>query len=61
MFQSTEQALAVAYWMFEHQPGPKSSTAMLIDGLRERFERCIIEHMTSGFSPQELHSKEVKT
>ncbi|MCF3994451.1 hypothetical protein L2E47_32725, partial [Pseudomonas aeruginosa] len=25
MFQSTEQALAVAYWMFEHQPGPKSS------------------------------------
>ncbi len=30
MFQSTEQALAVAYWMFEHQPGPKSSTAMVM-------------------------------
>ena len=45
MFQSTEQALAVAYWMFEHQPGPKSSTAMVIDGLRERFDRSFIEQL----------------
>ncbi|MHA5694100.1 hypothetical protein ACVSMO_28830, partial [Pseudomonas aeruginosa] len=53
MFQSTEQALAVAYWMFEHQPGPKSSTAMVIDGLRERFDRSFIEHLPSGLSPHE--------
>ena len=59
MFQSTEQALAVAYWMFEHQPGPKSSTAMVIDGLRERFDRSFIEHLPSGLSPHEWQAQAV--
>lgn len=61
MFQSTEQALAVAYWMFEHQPGPKSSTAMVIDGLRERFDRSFIEHLPSGLSPHEWQAQAVMT
>ena len=61
MFQSTEQALAVAYWMFEHQPGPKSSTAMVIDGLRERFDRSFIEHLPSGLSLHEWQAQAVMT
>ena len=54
MFQSTEQALAVAYWMFEHQPGPKSSTAMVIDGLRDTLKRRHIERLQRGECTIEL-------
>ncbi|MEX5331446.1 hypothetical protein WCD99_18635 [Pseudomonas paraeruginosa] len=61
MFQSTEQALAVAYWMFEQQPGPRSSTAMVIDSLRERFDRRFIERLPSGLSPHEWQAQAVMT
>lgn len=61
MFNSTEQALAVAYWMAEHRVGPKSSTAMAIDVLRERFDTQFVERLPSGLSPHEWQAQATMT
>lgn len=61
MFQTTEQALAVAYWMAEHKVGPRSSTAMAIDVLRERFDTSFVSKLPSGLSPHEWQAQSVMT
>ncbi len=61
MFQTTEQALAVAYWMAEHKAGPRSSTAMAIDVLRERFDTSFVSKLPSGLSPHEWQAQSVMT
>lgn len=61
MFQNTEQALAVAYWMLEHRMGSKSSTALAIDALRERFDRSFVERLPSGLTPHEWQAQAAMT
>src|SRR5690606_21117609 len=61
MFQSAEHALAVAYRMSEQPMGPKSSTAIAIDTLRERYDQRFVARLPSDLTPQEWQAQAALT